>query len=65
MGLFTTPSTNLLRILKNQVLLIEVAKVVIVILFKGIGITVSGRLGDDAKHYQEKEVAVKIKRSKK
>ncbi|MBW2707828.1 MAG: hypothetical protein JRD04_00850 [Deltaproteobacteria bacterium] len=51
--------------MKNQVLLIEVAKVVIVILFKGIGITVSGRLGDDAKHYQEKEVAVKIKRSKK
>ena len=32
---------------------------------KGITITVSGKLGDDAKHYQEKEVEVKIKRSKK
>jgi len=30
---------------------------------KGIAITVSGKLGDDAKHYQEKEVAIKIKRS--
>jgi len=32
---------------------------------KGIAITVSGKLGDDAKHYQEKEVEIKIKRSKK
>lgn len=32
---------------------------------KGIGITVSGKPGDDAKHYQEKEVEIKIKRSKK
>jgi len=32
---------------------------------KGIGITVSGKPGDDAKHYQEKEVVIKIKRSKK
>ncbi len=31
----------------------------------GISITVSGKLGDDAKHYQEKEVEIKIKRSKK
>ncbi len=31
----------------------------------GIVITISGKLGDDAKHYQEKEVAIKIKRSKK
>jgi len=29
---------------------------------KGIAITISGKLGDDAKQYQEKEV--KIKRSK-
>jgi predicted RNA binding protein YcfA (HicA-like mRNA interferase family) len=27
---------------------------------KGIDITISGKLGDDAKHYQEKEVEVKI-----
>ena len=32
---------------------------------KGIGITISGKPGDDAKHYQEKEVEIKIKRSKK
>jgi len=32
---------------------------------KGISITVSGKLGDDVKHYQEKEVEIKIKRSKK
>ncbi|QTA86189.1 type II toxin-antitoxin system HicA family toxin [Desulfonema magnum] len=32
---------------------------------KGIAITVSGKLGDDAKHYQEKEVEIKIKRSEK
>ena len=32
---------------------------------KGIVITISGKLGDDARHYQEKEVAMKIKRSKK
>ncbi len=31
---------------------------------KGIAITVSGNLGDDVKHYQEKEVEIKIKRSK-
>ena len=32
---------------------------------KGIVITISDKLGDDAKHYQEKEVIMKIKRSKK
>ena len=32
---------------------------------KGIAITVSGKLGNDAKKYQEKEVEIKIKRSKK
>ncbi|MCD6585935.1 MAG: type II toxin-antitoxin system HicA family toxin [Desulfobacteraceae bacterium] len=32
---------------------------------KGIVITVSGKLGDDAKHYQEREVEIKITRSKK
>jgi hypothetical protein len=26
--------------------------------YKGIAITISGKLGDDAKHYQEKEVEV-------
>lgn len=31
---------------------------------KGIPITISGKLGDDAKQYQEKEVQLKIKRSK-
>lgn len=31
----------------------------------GVSITVSGKPGDDAKHYQEKEVEIKIKRSKK
>jgi len=31
---------------------------------KGIAITISGNPGDDAKHYQEKEVQLKIKRSK-
>jgi len=32
---------------------------------KGIAITVSGKPGDDVKLYQEKEVEIKIKRSKK
>ncbi|MBM4313747.1 MAG: type II toxin-antitoxin system HicA family toxin [Deltaproteobacteria bacterium] len=32
---------------------------------KGVAITVSGKLGDDAKCYQEKEVEVKIKESQK
>jgi predicted RNA binding protein YcfA (HicA-like mRNA interferase family) len=32
---------------------------------KGIAITISGKLGDDAKRYQEKEVEVKIKESQK
>jgi predicted RNA binding protein YcfA (HicA-like mRNA interferase family) len=32
---------------------------------KGIAITISGKPGDDAKHYQEKEVELKITRSKK
>ncbi len=32
---------------------------------KGIAITVSGKLGDDAKYYQEKEVEIKIMRSTK
>ncbi|MBW1940890.1 MAG: type II toxin-antitoxin system HicA family toxin [Deltaproteobacteria bacterium] len=32
---------------------------------KGIAITISGKPGDDAKNYQEKEVQIKIKRSKK
>jgi predicted RNA binding protein YcfA (HicA-like mRNA interferase family) len=32
---------------------------------KGIAITVSGKLGDDAKQYQEKEVQLKIKKAKK
>ena len=32
---------------------------------KGIAITVSGKLGDDAKQYQEKEVQLKIRRVKK
>ena len=32
---------------------------------KGIAITVSGKLGNDAKKYQEKEVEIKIKRAKK
>ena len=31
---------------------------------KGIAMTISGNLGDDAKHYQEKEVELKIERSK-
>ena len=31
---------------------------------KGIAITISGKLGDDSKQYQEKEVNLKIKRSK-
>jgi predicted RNA binding protein YcfA (HicA-like mRNA interferase family) len=30
---------------------------------KGIAMTISGNIGDDAKHYQEKEVALKIERS--
>lgn len=30
---------------------------------KGVTITISGKLGDDAKIYQEKEVALKILRS--
>jgi predicted RNA binding protein YcfA (HicA-like mRNA interferase family) len=32
---------------------------------KGITITISGKLGDDAKFYQEKELKLKIKRSEK
>ena len=32
---------------------------------KGIAMTISGKIGDDAKPYQEKEVDLKIKRSKK
>ena len=32
---------------------------------KGIAITVSGKPGDDAKHYQEREVDIKIARSEK
>lgn len=32
---------------------------------QGVAITISGKLGDDAKHYQEKEVEVKIKGSQK
>jgi len=32
---------------------------------KGIVITISGKFGSDAKYYQEKEVEIKIKRSKK
>ena len=32
---------------------------------KGVALTVSGKLGDDAKHYQEKEVVKKIKESQK
>jgi predicted RNA binding protein YcfA (HicA-like mRNA interferase family) len=31
---------------------------------KGIAITISGKLGDDAKQYQENEVQLKIRRSK-
>ncbi len=31
----------------------------------GVSITVSGKLGDDTKLYQEKEVDLKIKKSKK
>jgi predicted RNA binding protein YcfA (HicA-like mRNA interferase family) len=30
---------------------------------KGIVITISGKPGDDVKHYQEKEVMIKIKES--
>ena len=32
---------------------------------KGVAITISGKLGDDAMHYQEKEIEVKIKESQK
>ena len=32
---------------------------------KGVVLTISGKPGDDAKHYQEKEVANKIKESQK
>ncbi|WP_319521549.1 type II toxin-antitoxin system HicA family toxin [uncultured Desulfosarcina sp.] len=32
---------------------------------KGIAITISGKPGDDAKQYQEKEVQLKIGRAKK
>ena len=32
---------------------------------KGVVLTISGKLGDDAKNYQEKEVVKKIKESKK
>jgi predicted RNA binding protein YcfA (HicA-like mRNA interferase family) len=31
---------------------------------KGIAMTISGNIGDDAKHYQEKELELKIERSK-
>ena len=31
---------------------------------KGIAITISSKLGDDAKQYQENEVQLKIRRSK-
>jgi predicted RNA binding protein YcfA (HicA-like mRNA interferase family) len=31
---------------------------------KGFAITISGKPGDDAKKYQEKEVEMKIKRAK-
>ena len=32
---------------------------------KGVVITISGKLGNDAKHYQEREVTKKIKESQK
>ena len=32
---------------------------------KGVVLTISGKLGDDARHYHEKEVVKKIKESKK
>ena len=32
---------------------------------KGVVITISGKFGDDTKHYQEKEVTKKIKESQK
>jgi len=32
---------------------------------KGVVLTISGKLGDDAKNYQEKEVVKKIKESQK
>jgi predicted RNA binding protein YcfA (HicA-like mRNA interferase family) len=32
---------------------------------KGVALTISGNLGDDAKHYQEKEVVKKIRESQK
>ncbi|MDO8721216.1 MAG: type II toxin-antitoxin system HicA family toxin [Syntrophales bacterium] len=32
---------------------------------KGVANTISGNHGDDAKHYQEKEIEVKIKESQK
>jgi len=32
---------------------------------KGVVITISGKLGDDAKHYQKREVTKKIKESQK
>jgi predicted RNA binding protein YcfA (HicA-like mRNA interferase family) len=32
---------------------------------KGVAITISGKPGDDAKHYQEQEVVKKIKESQK
>jgi len=32
---------------------------------EGVAITISGKHGDDAKEYQEKEVEVKIKRTQK
>ena len=32
---------------------------------KGVVLTISGKLGDDVKHYQEKEVVKKIKESQK
>jgi predicted RNA binding protein YcfA (HicA-like mRNA interferase family) len=32
---------------------------------KGVALTISGNLGDDAKHYQEKKVVKKIRESQK
>jgi len=43
-------------------------KIIILLIFrqkKGVVITISGKPGDDAKHYQEKELMKKIKESQK
>jgi len=52
--------------LSSSVLLIEAVKAVTEILNtkKGVKITISGQLGDDAKFYQEREVKQKIQESK-